>query len=126
MTYTPSDPEEIHFEDIRYLVITADGKYLDFDYHDDEAAARDGAAQNCYTLTNDAMIAPLASGGFKIVFDNGGPVVMTWVSNFALEDGHLITALSPGGFAKGPDQIMAAPRAMVTQSDMEAMLCEES
>lgn len=111
------------------MVITEQGKYVEYDYKGDSKAERLGEYGNCYVKHSDAIIEKKPEGGFSLIEGSkseGFIITFSTDTNFDIKDGKLVSALSPFIWdCKCDPQIIHLPRSNLTVEDLESMLCED-
>lgn len=111
------------------MVITEQGKYVEYDYKGDPRAERLGEYGNCYVKHSEAIIEKKPEGGFSLIQgteSEGFILTFSTDTNFDIKDGNLVSALSPFIWdCKCDQQIIHLPRSNLTIEDLESMLCED-
>lgn len=120
--------DELASVDEFVMVITEQGRYLEYDYKGDSQAERAGEYGNCYVKQYDATIEKKPEGGFSLIEESeseGFIFTFSTDTNFDIKEGKLVSALSPFIWdCKCDPQIIHLPRSSLTIEDLESMLCE--
>lgn len=107
--------------DEAYLVITAQGDYIEYDYLGDDYASLTGDNENCYEKTTVGTITDNGNGQFGVDITLDEFITIEQVVDYSVVNGELsapLTLLNPSGSR------VSIPAASKTQAEMESMICE--